>query len=550
MHEYEADVLIVGAGPTGLALANALERLGTSYVVIEAKPGVSVHTKATNLMPGTLEQLDVLGLADRMYETGGVMKRYMVHMYGLDVGPRPMHLGESPHPNVLFLGQDLIDRNLKEALPDAGGRIRFSHSLTALEQDGDGVVATIAAGGGEHRLRFRYVVGCDGPRSVTRQFSKCDFEPVKTGKYVWQVDAKLSWRGLRTMKQMWLYYYDEGFGVVIHLPGDNTKVMVFEEKDRLPNREPTLEEMQSKLRTISGDETATLSDPIWFSHGELLTGVAPALIDGRVILAGDACNPILPNGGQGLNIGIQDALNLAWKLHDVIRGEASPALLQTYDAERRANRLALEKIQISTLKNTLPAPKLNQFILGRYGNAVLDRIWPPLAKAFSQLGVSYEKSPLTLPGGTKKSIRAGQRVRDADVLRASDAAEVSLFKELRSPEWKLIIFDGGVSLPASIARDLASLPQLSTYVIIAGAGTLDSPARVYYDLDRLAHKAYGLRVPTALLIRPDNYTAAVVPVADLKPLRSYLAEWYMRPDEVGSRAALSEATHSHAREAA
>lgn len=526
MQEFDADVLIVGAGPTGLALANALQKLGTSYILIEAKSGTSIHTKATNLMPGTLEQLDLLGLADRMYETGGIMTRYMVHMYGLNVGPRQMHLGESLHPNVLFLGQDLIDRNLKEALPDAGAGIRFAHSLIKLEQDSESVIATIEAGGTERSARFRYVVGCDGPRSVTRRFSKCDFEPVKTGKYVWQVDAKLAWKGLRTMKQMWLYYYAEGFGVVIHLPGDNTKVMVFEEKGQLPAREPTLAEMQQKLRTMSGDDTATLTDPIWLSHGELLTGVAPSLIDGRVILAGDACNPILPNGGQGLNVGIQDSLNLAWKLHDVVRGQATPALLQTYDAERRANRLALEKVQISTLNNTLPAPKLNRFILGRYGNAVLDRIWGPMAKAFSQLGVGYETSPLTQKGGTKKSIHSGQRVRDADVLRAADATEVSLFKALCVPSWKLLLFDGGRSIPASVFRHLDSLPPMERHVMIAGRGTPEVDAIIYQDLDRLAHQAYGLSEPTILLIRPDNYVAAVLPVENVADLGRYLSAWY------------------------
>lgn len=96
MQEFEADVLIVGAGPTGLALANALQRLGTKYRIIEAKASTSIYTKATNLMPGTLEQLDILGLSDRMYKTGGVMTRYMVHMYGSNVGPRAMHMEESP----------------------------------------------------------------------------------------------------------------------------------------------------------------------------------------------------------------------------------------------------------------------------------------------------------------------------------------------------------------------------------------------------------------------------------------------------------------------
>ena len=526
MQDFEADVLIVGAGPTGLALANALERLGTSYVVIEAKTSTSIHTKATNLMPGTLEQLDALGLAGRMYETGGVMTRYMVHMYGSNVGPRPMHLGDSPHPNVLFLGQDLIDRNLKQALPEAGGRIRFAHSLKTLAQDAEGVTATIATDGAEHTERFRYVVGCDGPRSVTRHFSKCDFEPVKTGKYVWQADAKLAWKGLRTMKQMWLYYYDEGFGAVIHLPGGYTKVMVFEEKRRLPNREPTIEEIEQKLRAMSGDTTATLTDPIWLSHGELLTGVAPSLIDGRIILAGDACNPILPNGGQGLNIGIQDSLNLAWKLHDVISGDAGPPLLQTYDAERRANRLSLEKIQISTLKYTLPAPRMNRFILGRFGNALLNRFWPVMAKAFSQLGMNYEKSPLTQRGSVGKSIRAGHRVRDADVLRSADATEISLFKELCAPNWKLVYFDGGLPTQRSALLDAASLPRMATYRVMAAPDAGRDGSDVYHDLDRVAHQTYGITEPTALLIRPDNYVAIVARADDLASLQRYVSNWY------------------------
>ncbi|MEL6103728.1 MAG: FAD-dependent monooxygenase [Pseudomonadota bacterium] len=257
----------------------------------------------------------------------------MVHMYGTNVGPREMHLKESPHPSVLFLGQDLIEKNLKGALPNTGNDILFGHRLTVLEQTEERVTATVKSDSGQATIQAKFVVGCDGPRSTVRSLSACDFEPVKTGKYVWQVDAKLSWTGLRTIKQMWLYYYDDGFGAVIHLPGGITKVMVFEEKGRLPAREPSLEEMQARLRKMSGDATATLTDPIWFSHGELLTGVAPSPVDGRIILAGDSCNPILPNGGQGLNVGIQDAFNLAWKLHDVVQGYAKPTLLDTYEGK-------------------------------------------------------------------------------------------------------------------------------------------------------------------------------------------------------------------------
>lgn len=526
MNEYDADVLIVGAGPTGLALANALGQLSISFVIVEAKSETSIHTKATNLMPGTLEQIDVYGLADAMYAKGGVMERYMVHMYGTNVGPREMHLDESPHPNVLFLGQDLIDRTLKEQLPEGGREIRFGHKLTHLSQDGEGVTAGIETDGQTQTIRTRYVVGCDGPRSITRSFSKNDFEPVKTGKYVWQVDAKLSWRGLRTMKQMWLYYYPEGFGAVIHLPGGLTKVMAFEEKGRLPNRNPTLEEMQERLRMMSGDNTATLTDPVWVSHGELLTGVAPGLVDGRIILAGDASNPILPNGGQGLNVGIQDSLNLAWKLADVVAGRASPDLLDTYEVERRGNRLALEKVQINTLKNTLPAPAFNRFFFRKYGNWFLNKFWPFLAKAFSQLGVAYVKSPLTFEKLGKKGVRAGNRVLDADVLRNSDQSEVSLFKELSKPCWKVVMFDdgGSVSFPSEILD--WDIPGLETLIISTSDSKDTSDARAFTDVERIAHKTYQIGQPTVFLIRPDNYIAARVGIKDVDSLKRHVAKFY------------------------
>ena len=394
----------------------------------------------------------------------------------------------------------------------------------SLDQDADGVTATVSKDEAETQMRFKYVVGCDGRRSVVRRGTACDFEPVKTGKYVWQADAKLSWAGLQTMKQMWLYYYDDGFGAVIHLPGGITKVMVFEEKGRLPNREPTLAEIQERLRTMSGDETATLSDPVWLSHGELLTGVAPTLIDGRILLAGDACNPILPNGGQGLNIGIQDGINLAWKLHDVIQGYASPALLQTYDDERRALRLALENVQINTLKYTLPAPKMNRFILRKFGNRLLNRFWPLMARAFSQLGQKYDKSPLTEEGGGKKGICAGQRAVDADVQRAADGTEVSLLKDLCAPRWKILAFDAGKEFELSELFDDKAYPFAQKLVVRSGAS--GSGPKTHVDLDQLAHKAYDIKKPTVLLIRPDNYVAARFTDDMEKSVKAYFLIWY------------------------
>lgn len=526
MISYAADVLVVGAGPTGLALSNALHKLGTSLMLIEVNTSTSIHTKATNLMQGTLEQLSIYGLSDIMYREGGSMKRYMMNTYGSNVSPRDMHLQESPHHNVIFLGQDLIDGNLAEEFLKTGNEIHFKNRLLKLEQTDEGVEATIDANGVEKVYWFKYVVGCDGARSITRTFTKCNFEPVRTGKYVWQADATLSWKRLKTMKQMWLYYYDIGFGAIIHLPNNLTKVMAFEPKESIPNRLPTLEEMQLKLRKMCGDETATLSNPQWLSHGELLTGVAPSLIDNRIILAGDSCNPILPNGGQGLNIGIQDGLNLAWKLSDVLQGYASKILLDTYNQERRGLRLALEKVQLNTLKYTLPAPKFNQWFLKKFGNLLLNKFWNNLAIVFSQLNLNYKDSDLSKDFLRKKGVIAGFRILDADIVKASTNTEVSLFQELATPKWKLILFD---NLKQCDLDKLLFEPEFSwiNKLILTSSTITTYPIQnLYYDIDELAHKRYGIKEPTLLLIRPDNYVGLRCSPSNTDVMITYLKNWF------------------------
>ena len=527
MVDFKADVLVVGAGPTGLALANALDQLGVSLMLVEAKAHTSQHTKATNLMQGTLEQLHIYGLTDVMYASGSRMSRYMINLYGRNVSPRNMHLTESPHSDVLFLGQDLIDGNLAKKYEERGSSIYFKHRLIRLEQHQEGVVATMDCDGTTQTYWFKYVVGCDGARSKTRTFTQCDFQPIKTGKYVWQVDATLAWKRLKTMKQMWLYYYDNGFGAVIHLPNQVTKVMAFEPKESLPNRKPTLEEMQEKLRAMSGDETATLSNPTWLSHGELLTGVAPSLVDGRIILAGDACNPILPNGGQGLNIGIQDGLNLAWKLSDVLKGYAPATLLQTYNEERRALRLALEKVQINTLKYTLPAPKLNRWFLGKFGHLVLDKFWSQLARMFSQLTLNYKNSPLSKELLGKKGVQAGRRILDADVVKAETNQEVALFEELAKPQWKLLVFDAGT--PMAVDQRIFEPPYhfIQKYLLTSALHAPYPVENLYFDLDEVAHRRYQIKQPQYLLVRPDNYIALRCGAGDWSALFQYLEQWFV-----------------------
>jgi 2-polyprenyl-6-methoxyphenol hydroxylase-like FAD-dependent oxidoreductase len=239
----DSTVLIVGAGPTGLALANILARYGVAVRLIEKRAALSRHTKATNLMQRTQELLDSVDLLEPLHAIGGAMSALTVNAYGASLGPRTMHLTESAFPDVILCGQDALEAEAAAGLARAGVDIEFGAELVKLDQDDDGCVAEIARDGRRETIRAAYVVGADGHAGVTRSFTSLDFTPVRTGVAIRQVDCTLRWHRSSTMDQMWMFYFDRGFSAVVPLPGAVHRVILIEPKDAFPEREPTLAEM-------------------------------------------------------------------------------------------------------------------------------------------------------------------------------------------------------------------------------------------------------------------------------------------------------------------
>ncbi len=508
--EFKNDVLIVGAGPTGLTLASVLTKHGLTVKIIDKQSGVSTATKATNLMQGCQEKLEIYGLLSPMYEEAGKMSRLMMYGYNRNLGPISYKRIEASYENVLLLGQQKIDGSLYESLKQSNINVLFETELIGLEQQTEFVTVTTKTSGKETSENFKYVVGCDGARSITRTYTNLNFKPISTGVTVRQVDAKLKWKRLNEIKQMWLFYFDTGFCAVIPLLDGITKFITFDSSKETPDRKPTLGEMQAKLREITGDDTATLTDPIWFSQGELLTGLAPALIDNRVILAGDSGNAILPNGGQGLNTGIQDSINLGWKLFDTVKHNANPILLKTYESERLSLRTSMEKAQNASLKYTLTPPKFMKWFVKNVGPFLLKKGGASaMIQAFSQLGINYKKSALTVEKLKTGGIKAGYSIKDADILFAKDNKDVSLFKILLKPTWKLIYFDNGTVIKKNIALEDFSVKFsfVNQYLISSSLKTNEDLDNLYFDIDEVAHKVYGIETPAFYLIRPDNYVA-------------------------------------------
>ena len=524
-------VLIVGAGPTGLTLAVTLTRYGIPVRVVEQKPHLSRHTKATNLMQRNQELISALGLLYPLKEVGGQMRRLMVHAYGKSFGPRTMRLKESPFTDVILCGQHNFEEVMASGLREAGVDIEFGTRLTDATQKGTTVTAKLHSANGEESGDFSYLVGCDGHLGITRKFTNLDFETTKTGVAIRQVDCKLQWRRLSSMEQMWLFYFDHGFAVVVPLPDEIHRVLCIEPKASFPDRKPTLDEMQAKLRVIANDETLSLSDPKWFSYTDLSMGIAPGLQDKRILLAGDVGNPVLPNGGQGMNTGITDAFNLGWKLAGVYKHGAPQALLRTYDMERHAVRSALQKSQFNSLKyTTLVTPKIMQIAFRWLAEPILNIGGEyAMAQIFSELTIHTRNSALSLDADRRYqrgSIRAGDRALDASVVHGFQS--IQLYTLIYRGAWTLLAFSGRAphASTASTRSALGQLqrPDLAAY-FVSTESTEEQNPHMLYDLDEEAHRVYGLSHPTLFLVRPDGHVGVRARPEQTILLKQYLKRW-------------------------
>jgi hypothetical protein len=186
----------------------------------------------------------------------------------------------------------------------------------------------------------------------------------------------------------------------------------------------------------------------------------------------------------------------------------------------------MEKVQLSTLKYTLPAPKFNQWFLKKFGNALLNKFWYNLAKVFSQLNQNYKDSELTKELLGKKGVKAGFRILDAIIVKASSDSEISLFKELAIPKWKLILFDNGIQNNLDKTLFETNYNWIDKLVITSSTVTSYPIKNLYYDIDEVAHKRYGIRESTILLVRPDNYVAIRCSPSNINEIVTYLKKWF------------------------
>ncbi|WP_405087179.1 rifampin monooxygenase [Microbispora sp. NBC_01389] len=323
------DVIIAGGGPTGLMLAAELRLHGVRVVVLEKETEPTGFVRALGLHVRSIEVLDQRGLLERFLPYG--RKHPVGGFFAAIEKPSPERL-DTAHPYVLGVRQTITDRLLGEHAAEVGAEIRRGRGLAGLSQDEHGVTAELADG---TRLRARYLVGCDGGRSTVRRLLGVGFpgEPTRVETLLGEMEvgvppetvAAVVAEVRATQKRFGLAPFDEGvYRVVVPAAG------VTEDRS-VP---PTLEDFRQQLRAVAGTDFGVHSPRRLSRFGDA-TRLADRYRAGRVLLAGDAAHIHPPVGGQGLNLGIQDAFNLGWKLAAEIGGWAPEGLLDSYETERR-----------------------------------------------------------------------------------------------------------------------------------------------------------------------------------------------------------------------
>ena len=525
------DVLIVGAGPSGLTLAAQLRLFGTAFRIIDHQLDRAHESRALAIQPRTLEVLTGLGIADTMVQRGNPAVRLQVHSRGrtaelplFDIG-----LEDTAYPFLLFLSQAETEAILDQHLTDNGVIVERGVELTHLDPGPERVACTLQHPDGRtEQIEAPYVVGCDGAHSTVRRHAGIDF----TGSAYPQTFllADLAVDGLDPGAA---HAYLSDAGLLFFFPLGHPAPWRL-----LGMRPPTADEPSAEapslddLHTLADHNTAgalRLQDPVWTTYFRIHHRHATRYRSGRVFLAGDAAHVHSPAGAQGMNTGIQDAWNLGWKLALVAPGHANPGLLDTYETERqpvgsnvlrftdRAFTIATSTNPATRLARTHLAPRLLRLALGsRRGRALGFR-------TISQLAISYRHSAAAEEGNPRprRGPRAGERLPDAPV--TVNGAPTTLHRALAPARFHLLLAGPAAGQHLDHALDDRYAGVVDTHRL----SRRDAPDGIV-DVAGHAHTRLGLvKYDNAaqLLVRPDGHIGYRAYGGNLSGVQTYLDHW-------------------------
>ncbi|HET7666851.1 MAG TPA: FAD-dependent monooxygenase [Mycobacterium sp.] len=525
MSEPVLPVLVVGAGPTGLMVANELARHGLRPRIIDRGSAPATTSRALVVQPRTLEIFDDLGVVEQAIAAGAPASSltitFATKAVGLDFAGQltgPQNYTAYPAPRTL--SQHDTERILTELLNRQGVEIDRGRALTDLTQDGESAIVSLRAeDGSTETVRCRWVIGCDGAHSAVRKAVGIPFAGSTYRDEFIMADAELDWR----LPHGGLYAFPSPAGIfaAFSMPGEN-RYRIFGSFPPGPDgqgaeySEPTHTEFQAMVEERVPFPAKVVKE-YWVTRYRVHSRSVPRYREGRVFLVGDAAHVHSPAGAQGMNTGIQDAYNLAWKLALVERGIAGEELLDSYQAERHPIGVQLLKTTDRLFAVFGGQNPLARFARGRVAPVVVGHVitsrW--LRRRFigllAQLRLRYPNSPLNAEDGTgwRDAPAPGERAREADVV--VDGRPRRLHEVFRGTHHTVLLFTGlddearpAVELCRIAERLEQAYPGLVTARVVTAERFADHAAALG-DPTRAAHHQYGVIMPSAFVIRPDKY---------------------------------------------
>jgi 2-polyprenyl-6-methoxyphenol hydroxylase-like FAD-dependent oxidoreductase len=539
----DLDVLIVGAGPTGLTLAAQLAAFGARFRIIERLRDRSRESRALAVQARTLEVFQTLGIGEALASRGNTSTRLVLHIDRQAIAEVQLDgIGakDTRFPFILFVSQAETEALLNQHLRARGVEAERGVELISFEPRVRGVRCVLRHDEGhEEAVQAEYIVGCDGAHSTVRTGADFSFEG---GSYPQEfVLGDVEAEG--PLASGAINSFAGGRGVAMFFPLGQPRtwrVIAMEPKVGTRSAAGTPDEVTAELslaelqRIVHGPTNGEvrLSDPAWLTRFRLHHRQTGHYRKGPVFLAGDAAHIHSPVGAQGMNTGIQDAWNLGWKLALVARGSAHPRLLDSYEAERwPVGRFLLRYTDriFGTFTSVVSAGRLSTWVRRH----IVPRLLPRVLRSerlrtfafrfISELGIHYRRSPAVLEGEPrlKRGPRAGDRLPDVRV--TIDERSVYLHEVVVGPSMALLLcgeHEGWNS--ARIAVLSARYPELLRVHYLAPRG----PGAVLVDSAGEAFGRLGVRSSAQYLIRPDGHVAFRCGGRDLETVEAYLAEWF------------------------
>ncbi len=502
------DIIIIGAGPTGLALACQLVRYGIDFVIIDKKETTTPHSKAIGVQARTLEIYEQIGIAQDLISKGAIAEKARLVESGDVRGEIDLSdIGEgiSPYPYLLIVEQSKHEEILYDFLKANGKDVLWNTELENFSQDENVVTANIKnKDGAAQTIEAKFLVGCDGAKSVVRHTLGMNFEGSTFERLFYVADTQIKWKFPHD--SLYICLAENTITAFFPMLGENRFRIVgtFPEDETRREGEILYEEIEKQIIEDT-DLELEIDDVNWFSVYRVHSRRVNKFSEGRCFLAGDSAHIHTPAGAQGMNTGIGDGYNLAWKLAFVLRGKANEKILETYNEERIENAKHLLKTTdrvfdfgasdewFVSFFRTKIFPYIANFALNF--DAVKKFIFPLI----SQVGINYRKSRLSVHEENFK-VRAGDRMPYFTV----DGA--SIYEKLKSPTFHLITFSDG---------------QTET---VSESETLKDSFYDYHSFPLYPHVAefFGCKNSFSVLLRPDNYIAMITEENSLEKINEYL----------------------------